>query len=85
VNAFGPGTATGKVSREGDGILLETVFTVNTQPVTLRETFPLRPDGLDLAVDVILRIEHGYQGVAPPAGQTAPNVSKGTKFFRKQP
>lgn len=84
-NAFGGGTAVSKVSREDDGLLLQTVFTVRNQPITVHELLPMQPDGEELAIDVMLRVEHGYQGVAPAAGRTPPNVSKATKFFHRQP
>lgn len=84
VNAFGAGTAVTKLSRDGENVVLETVFTVNNQAVTLRERVPLVP-GLDLPVDVTLRVEHGYQGVSNALSKSPPNVSNMTKIFRKQP
>jgi len=84
VNAFGSSTAVTKLTRDGEYVVLETVFSVNTQAVTLHERVPLVP-GLDLPIDVMLRVEHGYQGVAPTGSKTSPNVSSVTKFFRKQP
>ena len=85
VNAFGSSTAETKLTRSGESIVLETVFTVNKQAVTLNERVPLVP-GLDLPIEVMLRVEHGYQGVAPAAGvRTPPNVSNVTKIFKKQP
>jgi hypothetical protein len=83
-NAFGDGTAVSNLTREAHGLLLQTVFTVKDQPVTLHELLPFRPEGSELAVAVMLRVEHGYQGVAPSAGRTPPNVSKTTKYFHKQ-
>jgi hypothetical protein len=84
MNPFGAGTAESKLSREGAGMLLHTVFTVRDQPITVHELLPARPDGDVLAVDVMLRVEHGYQGVAPAAGRTPPNVAKAVKFYRRQ-
>jgi hypothetical protein len=84
MNPFGAGTAESKLSREGAGMLLHTVFTVRDQPITVHELLPARPDGDILAVDVMLRVEHGYQGVAPAAGRTPPNVAKAVKFYRRQ-
>ena len=83
VNAFGASTAVTKLTRDGEYVVLETVFSVNSQAVTLHERVPLVP-GLDLPVDVMLRVEHGYQGVAPTGSKTSPNVSNVTKFFRKE-
>jgi hypothetical protein len=83
VNAFGSSTAVTKLSRDGEYVVLETIFTVNNQAMTMRERVPLVP-GLDLPVDVMLRVEHGYQGVAPAGGKTPPNVSNVTKVFLKQ-
>jgi hypothetical protein len=84
VNAFGSSTAVTKLSRDGEYVVLETIFTVNNQAMTMRERVPLVP-GLDLPVDVMLRVEHGYQGVAPAGAKTPPNVSNVTKVFLKQP
>ena len=81
---FGAGRAVSKLAREGEGLLLQTVFTIRDQPVTVHELLPSRPNGAELAIAVMLRVEHGYQGVAPAAGRTPPNVSKTTKFFHKQ-
>ena len=85
MNAFGAGTAESKLTREAEGLLLQTVFTIRNQPITVDELFPTHPDGNELAIAVMLRVEHGYQGVAPAVGRTPPNVSKATKYFRKQP
>jgi hypothetical protein len=82
VNAFGDGTAVTKLTREGDVIVLETVFTVSKQAVTLRERVPLVP-GLNLPVESMLRVEHGYQGVPTSGVRTPPNVSNLTKIFHK--
>ena len=84
VNAFGSSTAVTKLSRDGEYVVLETVFTVNNQAVTMNERVPLVP-GLDLPVEVMLRVEHGYQGVAPAGARTPPNVSNVTKIFLRQP
>ena len=84
VNAFGSSTAVTKLTRDGEYVLLETVFSVNNQAVTLHERVPRVP-GLDLPIEVMLRVEHGYQGVAPAGSKASPNVSNVTKFFRKQP
>ena len=85
INAFGSSTAETKLARDGESIVLETVFTVSKQALTLRERVPLVP-GLDLPIEVMLRVEHGYQGVTPSGGsKTPPNVSNVTKIFRKQP
>ena len=84
VNAFGSSTAVTKLTRDGESVVLETVFSVNAQAVTLHERVPRVP-GLDLPIDVMLRVEHGYQGVAPTGSKTSPNVSNVTKFFRKEP
>jgi hypothetical protein len=88
VNAFGPDTAVTRLSRDGERVVLETVFTVNKQAVTMRELLPLVPKGFDLSVEVVLRVEHGYQGVAPPgpagSSRMPPNISNATKIFQKQ-
>ena len=84
VNAFGSSTAVTRLTRTGDYVVLETVFTVNNQAVTMTERVPMVP-GLNLPVEVMLRVEHGYQGVAPTGVRTPPNVSNVTKVFHKAP
>ena len=84
VNPLGSSTAITRLTRDGDDVVLETVFTVSKQAVTLREKVPLKP-GLELPVQVMLRVEHGYQGVASPGDRNPPNASSVTKIFRKQP
>ncbi len=88
VNAFGTDTAVTKLIREADNIRLETVFTLNKQAVTMYEVMPLASKGSDLTVEAMLRVEHGYQGVAPAGfgagSRTPPNVSNAKKIFRKE-
>ena len=84
VNAYGAGTAVTKLTRDGEHIVLETLLTVNNQAVTLRERVPLVP-GLELPIEVMLRVEHGYQGVPPAGDRVSPNVSTAKKIFRKEP
>lgn len=88
VNPFGPDTAVTRLTREGDTLRLETVYTVNKQAVTMYELVPFVPRGSDLTIESVLRVEHGYQGVAPsgPGGgsRTPPNVSNAKKIFRKE-
>ena len=84
INAYGSSTAVTKLTRDGEYVVLETVLSVNGQAVTLHERVPLVP-GLDLPIEVMLRVEHGYQGVAPTGSKASPNVSNVTKIFRKQP
>lgn len=84
INAFGSSTAVTRLTRDGERVVLETVFTVNNQAVTMTERVPMVP-GLDLPVEVMLRVEHGYQGVAPTGVTTPPNVSNVTKIFHKTP
>ena len=84
VNPYGSSAAVTRLTRDGEHIVLETVLTVNNQAVTVNERVPLVP-GLDLPIDVTLRVEHGYQGVAPAGVRTPPNVSNVRKIFLKQP
>ena len=84
VNAFGAGTAVSKLTRESEGLLLQTVFTVRNHPITVSELLPAHSDGAELAIAFTLRVEHGYQGVATSAAGTPPNVSTATKYFHKQ-
>lgn len=83
INAYGSGEAITRLTRVGGDILLETVFTVNKQAVTLTERVPLVP-GLNLPVDVMLRVEHGYEGVAPSGSRRSPNSSSARKIFQRQ-
>jgi len=84
-NPFGDGSAVSKLRRDGPGLLTETVYTVKDQPVTVREFLPPMPTGAELAIEVMVRVEHGYQGVPPPLESGAPNAAKATRFFKKQP
>lgn len=84
VNAFGAGTATTEIRREGTAIVTVTVFTVNDRPVTVEERLTLDQDA-DLTAAVRLRIEHGYEGVLPPLEKRPTNVSETLKYFRKNP
>ena len=80
---FGSGTAESRLLRENEDLLLETVFTINNQPITVREVLPSSPPGAEMQVALMLRVEHGYQGVA--SGRTPPNVSKATNVYHRQP
>ena len=81
---FGDGTAVSTLRREGAGLLTETVYTVKERPVTVREVLSV-PAGDEMAVEVMVRVEHGYQVVTPTLDSAAPNAAKAIKFFQKQP
>ena len=85
VTPFGEGTAVSKLRREPQGLVTETVYAVKAQPITVQEFLPLGPDGAELTIQVVLRVEHGYQGVRTPLDRAPPNVAKATKVFLKQP
>jgi hypothetical protein len=85
LNAFGDNTATTRLRREGSDLVLETVYLVNEQAVTVDETWRLDENGREMIVDVMMRIEHGYHGVPPPFVKSPPNISKVTNVFRKEP
>ena len=82
VNPFGSGTATTELRREPNGLMTVTAFTVNERSVTVQERLHLTSGG-ELAVAVVLRVEHGYQGVGPAFGAQAPNAAETSKVFRK--
>jgi hypothetical protein len=84
VNPFGSGTATTEIRRDGADLLTITVFSVNDRPVTVQERLRITPDG-ELTAAVLLRIEHGYEGVLPALEKRATNVSETVKYFRKTP
>ena len=84
VNPFGSGTATTELRREQQEIVTLTVFTVNERPVTVQERLRITADG-DMTAAVIVRVEHGYQGVLPALEKRASNVSETLKYFRKTP
>lgn len=50
-----PASAVTELTRDGEYVVLETVFSVNSQAVTLHERVPLIP-GLDLPIQVMLRV-----------------------------
>jgi len=87
-NPFGEGSAVSRLRREGPRLLTETVYTVKDQPVTVRELLspllPPTPPGAELAIEVMVRVEHGYQG-APSSLESPPNAAKAIKIFRKMP
>jgi hypothetical protein len=82
---FGEGTAVSQLRRDGQSLVAETVYTVKDQPVTVREFLPAAPNGAVLTIEVLVRVEHGYQGVQTPLESNPPNASKTTKFFQRQP
>ena len=84
VNAFGSGTATTEIRRDGADLVTVTVFTVNDRPVTVQERLRVNPEG-ELTAAVLLRIEHGYEGVLPALEKRPTNVSETMKYFRRSP
>ena len=84
VNSFGSGTATTEIRRDETGLVTVTVFTVNDRPVTVQERLRVNPEG-ELTAAVLLRIEHGYEGVLPALEKRPTNVSETMKYFRKSP
>jgi hypothetical protein len=82
---FGEGTAASQLRRDGQSLIAETVYTVKDQPVTVRESLPSAPSEALLPIEVLVRVEHGYQGVQTPLESNPPNASKTTKFFQRQP
>ena len=82
VNPFGSGTATTEIRREGRDIITVTVFTVNDRPVTVQERLQVT-GSTDMTAAVVVRVEHGYQGVRPALEKGAPNASETLKHFRK--
>ena len=84
VNAFGSGTATTEIRRDGADIVTLTVFTVNDRPVTVQERLRVSQEG-ELTAAVLLRIEHGYEGVLPALEKRPTNVSETMKYFRRTP
>jgi hypothetical protein len=84
VNSFGPATATTEIRRDGNDVVTVTVFNIKDRPVTVEERLRLTPAG-EMAVAVLVRVEHGYEGVRSPLEKRAPNVAEGSKFFQKVP
>ena len=84
VNPFGSGTATTELRRDANGIVTVTVFTINDRPVTVQERLQMTSAG-DMVAAVLLRVEHGYQGVLPALQKGAPNVAETSKHFRRTP
>jgi hypothetical protein len=83
VKQFGSGTAESRLLREDAALLLETVFTINNQPITVREVLPSSPPGAEMQIALTLRVEHGYQGAV--SARTPPNVSKANNVYIRQP
>jgi hypothetical protein len=84
VNPFGSATATTEIRRDGADLVTVTVFTVNDRPVTVQERLRINEEG-ELTAAVLLRIEHGYEGVLPALEKRPANVSESLKYFRKSP
>ena len=82
---FGDGTVVSRLSRDQQGLVLESVFTIKNQPITVREVLPSGASGNELPIAVTLRVEHGYQGPAPATAEAPSNVAKTTKIFVKHP
>jgi hypothetical protein len=59
-----------------------TVFKGNDGPVSVLVRLRFTGGG-DLTVAVVLRIEHGYEGVVPPLEKRPANVSETVKYFHK--
>jgi hypothetical protein len=81
-NPFGAGSAVTEIRREQGDIVTSTVFTINERPVTVQERLKITAAG-DLATVVIVRVEHGYQGVLPPLAIQPANVAQASKYFRR--
>jgi hypothetical protein len=79
---FGAGTATTQIRRERGELITLAVITINDRPVTVEERLNVASSG-ELVAAVMLRVEHGYQGVPPPLERQAPNVSQNVRYFRR--
>jgi hypothetical protein len=84
VNSFGAATATTQIRRDEDDIVTVTVFNIKDRPVTVEERLRLTSPG-EIAVAVLVRVEHGYEGVPPALEKNAANVAQGSKIFQKVP
>jgi len=84
VNPFGPATATTQIRRDGDDIVTVTVVNIEDRPVTVEERLRLTSAG-EMAVAILVRVEHGYEGVQPAQEKHGPNVAEGSKLFQKVP
>ena len=84
MTAFGKGSATSRLRREGADLITETVYVVNDQPVTVTERLRITPDGTEMTAETMLRVEHGYQGVKSPLESSAPNLVKARMVFIKE-
>lgn len=83
-NPYGTGTATTELRRDGDALITLTVITINDRPVTVQERLRVTAPG-ELTAAVMMRVEHGYQGVQPALERRPPNVAETSKHFRKTP
>jgi hypothetical protein len=84
VNSFGPATATTQIRRDGNDIVTVTVVNIKDRPVTVEERLRLTSAG-EMAVAILVRVEHGYEGVRPALEKHGPNVAEGSKLFQKIP
>ena len=81
----GAGEVAGTFRWEGSQLITNLVTHINNQAVTFEEVRRLNPEGTEMAVDVSLVVQHGYQtgGTGVVRSSNSPNSSTGKNVFLK--
>jgi hypothetical protein len=79
------GELTGTFRWEGSKLITNLITDINNQAVTFEEIRSLNTDGTEMAVDVTLVVQHGYQtgGGGLVRSSNSPNSSTGRNVFIK--
>jgi hypothetical protein len=83
--AAGAGESAGTFRWEGSRLITNLVTHINNQAVTFEEVRSLNSEGTEMAVDVSLVVQHGYQtgGTGVVRSSNSPNSSTGKNVFLK--
>lgn len=83
--AAGAGELAGTFRWEGSQLITNLVTHINNQAVTFEEVRSLNSEGTEMAVDVSLVVQHGYQtgGTGVVRSSNSPNSSTGKNVFLK--
>ena len=85
VKPAGAGELAGTFRSEGSKLITNLTTDINNQAVTFEEVRSLNPEGTEMAVEVTLVVQHGYQTGSSSIARSAnsPNSSTGRNVFLK--
>ena len=85
MKAVGAGEPIGTFRWEGLNLITNLETAINKQAVTVQEVRSLNPDGTEMAVELTLVVQHGYQtgGASVVRSSNSPNSSTGKNVFLK--